>query len=492
MVTLPPLWSHQQKAIEIAGNKFGLFFDPGTGKTRTLLEIYKAKRPHRQYVEKGKAIIFAPIGVCRNWPIELEKYFDLPYKVFLVAGSKNASKEKRLSVIQKFKDCTEDKHCFLICNIECLRSEDFTNLLATSGATFMAVDESHNLKGYKSKQTLGMFRVTERARPTHLYLLTGTPAPQGYQDLWSTLVLMGLTKDTFYTWQKKHFTDKNERRRGTSGYYPDYVISEKSKQFLQQQLAARSLTAKKSEVLDLPELLRVNVYSEMSKEQARYYDTMKEYLFAIDAEGNELNAANLLTRTLRLQQILAGFLGVVPVKDNPRLDALDTAIEMIPANEQFIIWTIFKPTYHQIAERLEKKHKVSYRMLVGDVSPEDRAENVAAFQAGEVRCIIANPKVGGEGINLNAASYSIYYTKNFDLTDNIQAEARNHRGGSERHKSITRIDIVTPDTIDEQINKALAEKKSVMDFIMGLKQNKNAIEMRGLEEEAMSDIMGML
>ena len=54
--------------------------------------------------------------------------------------------------------------------------------------------------------------------------------------------------------------------------------------------------------------------------------------------------------------------------------------------------------------------------------------------------------------------------------DDLQAEARNYRGGSERHERITRIDIVTPDTIDEDIMEALRAKRSVQDFILGLKR----------------------
>ena len=73
-------------------------------------------------------------------------------------------------------------------------------------------------------------------------------------------------------------------------------------------------------------------------------------------------------------------------------------------------------------------------------------------------------------MNLTAASYSIHYTRSFSLVDDLQCEARNYRGGSERHESITRIDIVTPDTIDEEIITALREKKTVQDFIMSIKE----------------------
>jgi len=61
---------------------------------------------------------------------------------------------------------------------------------------------------------------------------------------------------------------------------------------------------------------------------------------------------------------------------------------------------------------------------------------------------------------------SIFYSRNFSLEYDIQAEARNYRGGSERHTKVTRYDLVTPGTIDEQVLKAhlLANKKLAIKF----------------------------
>ena len=468
---LPPLWQHQKAAIAKAGNRFALFFDPGTGKTRTAIELFKREAGHSTTGHWHKAIIFAPLNVCRNWENELKEYLGENYRVYLVAGQ---IKKAKLKAFDDFRRhgviAPATKHAFLICNLECLRAEPYVNAIAASGAKFIVVDESHNFKGHNSAQTNGLFALLKLLNPTHLYLLTGTPAPQGEIDLWSTLSFLNKTNDIFFVWRKKHFIDRNERWKGKDKYFPKYEITPQGEANIQRLLSECSLTAKKDKVLDLPELLRVNLYAEMSPVQKRHYETMKDFLFAIDAEGNELNAANLLTRTLRLQQILAGVLGEVLISDNPRLTALDSAVELT-GTEQFIIWTIFQPTYQQLGDRLADKG-ITYGYLTGEQSAAERADTIASFQAGELRAVIAHPKAGGVGVNLTAASYSIHYTKNFNLVDDLQAEARNYRGGSERHKVITRIDIITPDTVDEDITRALREKKSVQDFILDLKKRK--------------------
>lgn len=463
-MTPAPLWQHQKDAIAKAGNRFALHFDPGTGKSRTAIELFKKCRALGKQTTPRKAIIFAPLNVCRNWENELREYLGEDHIVTIVAGG---TKQKKIGGLSVFATCRARLPHFLLCNIESLRSKEYIALLAKSGAEFIIADEFHNFKTPNSLQTKGFLQVLDVLAPKYVYLLTGTPAPQGEIDLWTTFKVLDKTRDNFFIWRKKHFDDKNERNRGRSYYWPDYRIRPESRELFKKWLDELSLTARKDDVLDLPPLLHTSIYAEMSPEQKKHYETMLDFLFAIDSDGNELNASNLLSRTLRLQQILAGILGDVAIANNPRLAALDAAIEKTQG-EQFIVWTIFRPTYGHIGERLADAG-ISFGTLTGDDSAEARHDTIQRFQAGEIRALIANPKAGGVGVNLTAASYSIHYTKNFSLVDDLQAEARNYRGGSERHKRITRIDIITPDTIDEEISKALRDKKSVQDFILGLK-----------------------
>jgi SNF2 family DNA or RNA helicase len=455
---LPPLWSHQQKALEVAGRYFALFFDTGTGKTRTALELYK-----RNKTVNGKIIIVTPLNVCKNWEYEIAEYVLGKRKIYQGSGS---NKAKKLKAIIEFCAESLDCHQFLIVNTETFRTAEYRKWIAKSGATFVIIDEAHNFKTSSSLQTKGLLEVVSYLRPLNLYLLTGTPAPQGEIDLWTTFYLMRQTNLNFYLWRKKYFEDVNQRRAGTKGYYPNFVVRKESQVEFQKLLSECSLTANKNEVLDLPPVLKTNVYAEMSEEQAKHYTTMREYLFAADDNGNEVTATNILSRALRLQQILAGIIGKGEVIDNPRLKALDYAIEMT-GNEQFIIWTIFAPTYKQIGKVLEAKG-ITYGLLTGEQDQKIRDQNMADFQAGKLRCLVAHPRAGGVGVNLTAASYSIHYTKSFNLVDDMQCEARNYRGGSEIHDRITRIDIITQGTIDEDITYALRAKKTAQDFILGL------------------------
>lgn len=436
-----------------------------TGKTLTALKILEKNRKTLKTNHKFKVLVLAPLSVTRNWEREIATFYDYPYSTFLVSGQ---SKLKKLKIIKDFnKAAPLNQDIFLLLNIESLRSKEYLRALLDSGIDYIIADESHNFKSPNSLQTKNFLGLIDKLQIKYRYLLTGTPAPQGYIDLWSTLYALKVTNDPFYVWRSKHFIDVKAKDKGSSKYYPLYVLSKESTSVIQKQLADCSFSAKKSEVLDLPPLVKIKRYYKLDESLQEHYNTMLEYMFCIDKEGNELNASNILSRTLRLQQIICGIVGEQYV-ENSRLEVLKNLIEEIRNQNntaQILIWTVFSPTYKLIGKLcIELGLKVGF--ITGKEAAIDRQKYIDAFQDKQLDVLISHPKAGGVGINLTAAEYMIYYSKGYSLTDDLQSEARNYRGGSEIHNSITRFDIVAENTVDELINTALASKFKTQDLLL--------------------------
>lgn len=513
---IPERWQHQEKAIKYAPNYFGLYFDPGTGKTRTALELYNERH-------SGKMVIFAPLSVCKNWVDEINTYCKIK-KTFLVLGS-DQSTDKKIKTIQSF---IEWKYAaILIMNIESLRNEKYLNPLFALKDPFVIADEFHNFKTHDSSQTEGFETFMKNVRPRFFYPLTGTPAPQGEIDLWSTFYFLRKTTAPFYVWRKKYFIDQNLDEAGAYlkklhaflmaekqtampygvwrnntmknarynlrpiweflvfnklcktpyvEWFGDmihrfktpikYVLRPEYKKHFEKLLTECTMSARKEEVMDLPPLIKTKCSHDLPSKVRKVYDSMHKNLFAEDEQGRTATARTILTRTLRLMQISAGILGG-EISEDSRLKALDYAIDLCGKN-QFLIWTVFAPTYDQLAKHLEKRG-ISYVFLTGRQSATERAENIRRIQAGEVQATIGHPKAGGIGTNITAASYMIYYTRSFNFVDYHQSQARNWRGGSERHERITEIDIIARDTVEENVDRVLKYKGSVQDFILNLK-----------------------
>jgi SNF2 family DNA or RNA helicase len=193
------------------------------------------------------------------------------------------------------------------------------------------------------------------------------------------------------------------------------------------------------------------------------------------AEGRPrtVTAQLAITKALRLQQIVCGFVPVEQtedtyvIEDNPRLKALEELLEdiCVEGKHKVIVWATFRQNYSQIQAVCDKL-KIKTAAIYGGLTKNEAQENIEAFTKGDAQVMIANQKAGGVGINLVEASYSIYYSKSFSLEDDLQSEARNYRGGSQMHHRVTRIDLVARGTIDELITSSLANKQDVSQTIL--------------------------
>jgi non-specific serine/threonine protein kinase len=186
-----------------------------------------------------------------------------------------------------------------------------------------------------------------------------------------------------------------------------------------------------------------------------------------------------LTKGLRLQQIVSGFVKTdtgeeILIKDNPRLKAVEELLAELTPNHKVILWCSFIKDYEQLAD-VCKKLKIKHCFITGGMSARRKQESITKFRKDHgTRVIIANRGAGGIGINLVEASYSIIYSRNFSLAEELQSEARNHRGGSEIHERITKIDLCARGTYDERTLEALENKQNISDAIIDWASNKGA------------------
>jgi SWI/SNF-related matrix-associated actin-dependent regulator 1 of chromatin subfamily A len=180
-----------------------------------------------------------------------------------------------------------------------------------------------------------------------------------------------------------------------------------------------------------------------------------------------------ITKALRLQQIVTGFVqtdegDVIEIKDNPRLKAVKELLQSLHEKHKVILWCSFRHNYKQLAKLCEELG-IEYVSLTGEQNLEKKRDAMERFENDEkVRVVIANRRAGGIGVNLVAADYSIVYSRNFSLEEELQSEARNYRGGSQQHDRIVKIDLCAIGTIDEQVVDALHNKQSVSERVINI------------------------
>lgn len=460
-------WAHQKLCYERAKDRtnFGLFMEMGTGKTAAAINIL------RSWCAKEKrllrTLIFGPPIVVRNWQREIGMHSKFGDKVVCLEGSG----KQRLATMRT--DVFGDPHV-VVTNYESLLMTDLFNAFVAWQPDVIIFDESHKIKSIKAKRTKQAIKLADMAK--YKLILTGTPVLNSAMDLFAQIRCLdgGETLGKNFLMFRAHYFDDANARMPPSKHFPDWRPRAGTFEELNAKIKPISMSVKKADCMDLPPLVRQTVAVELSKEQAKLYNAMREDFVAY--VGDAACVATLaITKALRLQQIVSGFITLagegedprnVHLKDNPRAEALKELLAEICPHAKCLVWAVFRENYETV-RRVCEALKIPYVEVHGEVASGARQKAVDQFNTDPtIRVFLGHPGSGGIGINLVSASYSIFYSRNFSLEQDLQAEARNHRGGSEIHEKITRIDLVAAGTIDEIILEKLASKIEIGDKVL--------------------------
>lgn len=479
-------WQHQLDSIARARKErdFALFHEMGTGKTGTAINILREHFALNKRIMR--TLILGPVIVVKNWQAEIAMHSKIPPGEVVPlqgAGKKRCATFAENAVAT---DGTLTRGRIFITNYESVEMDELFDLIQQWNPEVLICDESQRLKNHKSVRAQKVTYIADRTK--HNYILSGTPFLNSPTDIYHQYRILDrgasfalrdkktgdIRPMNFHEFRGIFMEDENAGMPKLV-HFPKWVPRAATAEELGRKIYRKATRVMKSECLDLPPLVRQRVRVELGPEQRRMYEEMKkEFITWVEsphAEPRAVVAQMALTKALRLQQIVSGFVktedGVeVPIKDNPRLTALGEIVEDLCEENKVIIWATFKHNYKQIAELLDRL-AIPFVEIHGGISHEDRERNMHAFRKDpKVRAVIANQLAAGIGINLVEASYSLFYSRNFSLEQDLQAEARNYRGGSEIHDKVTRLDLVAENTIDEAALVALAGKKDMAEEIL--------------------------
>jgi SNF2 family DNA or RNA helicase len=224
----------------------------------------------------------------------------------------------------------------------------------------------------------------------------------------------------------------------------------------------------KEDCLDLPPKVFIKRYVTLTPDQKRLYQQMKEQALAI-LNGKVTTTMTVLTQLMRLHQITCGHFtaddGSTQAVESNRLNELINILEDIDG--KVIIWANYQLSVGEIIQKIIKVFgEDSYVHYYGLTSQDDRQDNIRKFQNDpKCRFLIGTPQTGGYGITLTQANTVIYYSNGYDLEKRLQSEDRAHRIGQK--KTVTYIDLISENTVDEKIVKALRDKINIASEVMG-------------------------
>ena len=464
-------YEHQLKALEKswASDTYALFMEMGTGKSKVLVDNIAIL--YDRGAIKG-ALIVAPKGVYKNWDaIEFPTHLPDHIECTKVLWEPTATKKKQAELDTLFDDKGDLK--ILIMNVEAFSTSkgldfarSFLNIFV--GRALIGIDESTTIKNPTAKRTKNILKIGDLAK--YRRILTGSPVTKSPLDLFSQCEFLDpyhLGHASYYSFRARY---ANMVKRNFGGRQVQLVVSYRRLDELADILDKFSYRVLKEDCLDLPEKVFTKRLVELTPEQDKAYKQMKQMALAMLDNGEVMTTVNVMTQLMRLHQITCGHFkaddGTTTALKNNRMDALLQLLE--ETDGKVIIWANYREDIKNIVAALKKAYgdasTVEYH---GGLDSTLRQEHIAQFQQknGPTRYFVGNAQTGGYGITLTAANTVIYYSNSYDLEKRLQSEDRAHRIG--QTGSVTYVDLIAENTVDDKIVKSLRNKINIANEIMG-------------------------
>ncbi len=460
-------YKHQLTALEKSWNKetYAYFMEMGTGKTKVLIDNMS------MLYDKGKidgALIIAPKGVVKTWyEQELPTHLVNHIENVTVLWQSNITKNQQEKLESLFE--IETALHILIMNVEALSTDKgvkFAQKFLDSHKTLMAIDESTTIKTPTAKRTKNIISLGKHAK--YRRIMTGSPVTKNPLDLYTQCEFLDpylLDFSSYYAFRNRYaeMTTMNVRGRSIQVVKEFRHLGE-----LSESLQSFSYRVLKEDCLDLPPKNWIKRHITLTKEQEKVYKQMKKHALAM-LNGKVTSTMTVLTQLMRLHQITCGHFtaddGSVQNINNNRIKELMDILE--ETEGKAIIWANYQKDITQIVESIEKEYGPGSVVSYYGLTPqEERQDNIRQFQHDpKCRFMVGTPSTGGYGITLTAANTVIYYSNGYDLEKRLQSEDRAHRIGQK--KTVTYIDLICEDTIDEKIVKALRDKINIASEVLG-------------------------
>lgn len=385
-------------------------------------------------MEDGPVLVIAPLRVAENtWSKESSKWEHLRHlRVSKVLGS---LRERREALAQP-------------ADIYVINRENVQWLVDSShGWPFkiVVIDELSSFKSASSKRWKSLRKV--RGRINRIIGLTGTPRPNGIEDLWPEVYLLdggrrlGRTLSLF-----RRAYLKPDKMSGHIVY--SYKPLPGAEDEVYEKISDICMSVRKEDVLSLPGQIYEDVELTLPAAIMQQYKQFErdKVLEVLDADNNIMagNAASLTNKLLQFANgaIYDGDGGVHNIHD-VKLDALEELIEAAGGDSVLVLYA-----YQHDADKIRKR--IPCRSL-------DTSADIDDWNAGKIPVGLAHPASIGHGLNLQDGGHiTIWYGLTWSLELYQQANERLNRPGQ---KHICRVyHIVTKGTHDERVLRALAQK----------------------------------
>lgn len=469
-----PLKPEQEKAsfFMTVMKRAANFSVPGAGKTAMMYGTF-AYLSSPQVNEVDKLLVVSPLNAFAAWRTEFQEVFGSKRELYYLN-----MRDKKYS-----NNPGAIKHDWVQANVITINYESLQNKLniindLLDAKTMLVFDEVHRVKGVGGQRAKAALSLSQA--PHYRYVLTGTPIPNGFRDIYNFLHLMYPDEySSFFAWDLTTLNniDPEDVNKKLSPFFwrtnkqdlhvpkPDPDIIKEVKPSKNQQLLSQAIYENENGTLATfirllqastnPELLATNInYKELGLVDADsgVWDKQGSTVEKENASSGEAYKKFNLTKI-----------------EAPKFEiGIDLIDKLVSQGKKVLVWGMFVGTMQKITDTLNGMG-IKTTLVYGATPKQDREGMINNFRTGDAQVLVSNPNTLGESISLHQTVHdAVYFEYNFNLTFMLQSRDRINRLGlpanqyTRYYYLMTKGDVAHMGFIDNTVYKKLKDKERVM------------------------------
>jgi SNF2 family DNA or RNA helicase len=431
-------------------HRAALFYEQGLGKCKIAIDLVRLLKytgvPHQ-------TLVLGPRITVQNWGREIDLHSGRQLSWRAIDGTikqKNKALDEAATSNTDVTLATYDTGRSLVDGI--VEKLPYSVLVA---------DENHLVKSWGSQRTHATYEIAQKA--SRRILLTGSPTDGNPLHLYGPYRILGdcFMPEPYHVYKRHHVVTPNPNSHVVLGYKNLDVVNKRT-----TLLSSRRT---KAECLDLPPRTVVETEYALCASQIDAYNQVVESLgidpTSIDGLSEAISSgaswnrppplpvalAHMAVGLIKLQQITSGFLVVNEVNaqleqvdrlmefsTNPKLDALEELLDGVldDPTHKCIVWCVHTHEMNLVCARLTASGTSFVRM---DGATKNPQAVVDAFNDDPSIRVYVGMVSMGVGVTLNAASYVVYHSLPYSLTQYTQSLDRNYRIGQDKRVTVYRL-----------------------------------------------------
>lgn len=413
--------------------------DPGTGKTRSVIDAYKKQK-------EGKLLVLAPLSILgASWGDDIEKF--APDLSYAIAYSKNRAK-----AFQEDVDIVITNHDAVKWIVK--------NPHALQGFDTLCIDEFTAFKNKDSARSKAILKIAKHFDKR--IAMSGTPNSNTILDIWHPTLIVDDGERLgrrFYGFRSAVCTSK------FNGFANEWVDRSDAQEIVGAALSDINIRYKLEECIDMPEQTIRQMYVQLPKAIQTQYET-----FAADSVlytgATTINAVHAGAKVKKLLQLCTG--AVYDEDGNAQgihTERYDLVMQLVQERSHSLVafnWKHERDHMTALADKLG----ISYGIIDGSTASHRRKDIVDRIQAGQLQVVFCHPQSAGHGLTMTKATTIIWSSPTYNAEHYQQFNRRIYRAGQTQKTEI--IQIAAKDTWETDVYDKLDGKLTRMEELLNI------------------------